>query len=478
MNQLTFSRFKIIFLLLSFLILGGWLIFQSQSITTWDQGDYGRVLSSILSGPADGKEYRHWEKPTMEWAFKDPIDSIWQVNNFAEVYFNLHANFQKMFRSTFSLPLLSLISKLVSLFLLTLLARSISRTIGWKFSGACIVWAMLTGAFFMAHNIYLLSSFYQEHIFWLGLPLLLSGIVGDSSRRNTIFMIAGAAICGLSKHQFFYIPTLVLIWCGIWSYFQRLSMSRLLVLGLVIVQAQCLITLANNNPLKSQYYYHAAYYGSYVLASPKLLTRLNVPSATLRCIGSDRWGVILAGKNGDDEGGVIQDYYDQVQLTANDILLPYLLEPSLLWHMWRFSKAALWTAHPFHNIRTLPYVITPEGLNQPFPVNQKLLILSDLREHYLTQRVEIVSILSLFISCFMIYRRTLGKLPFLILFLLCLLWSQIAIALIGEGFRDLGKHFAAAQLSYDFLLVVLFIAIVAYCRQKVLSRFKNKYGTT
>ena len=131
MNQLTFSRFKIIFLLLPFLILGGWLIFQSQSITTWDQGDYGRVLSSILSGPADGKEYRHWEKPTMEWAFKDPIDSIWQVNNFAEVYFNLHANFQKMFRSTFSLPLLSLISKLVSLFLLALLARSISRTIGW-----------------------------------------------------------------------------------------------------------------------------------------------------------------------------------------------------------------------------------------------------------------------------------------------------------------------------------------------------------
>jgi hypothetical protein len=41
------------------------------------------------------------------------------------------------------------------------------------------------------------------------------------------------------------------------------------------------------------------------------------------------------------------------------------------------------------------------------------------------------------------------------------LWSQIAIALMGEGFRDLGKHYAAAQLSFDLLAVLLGVSLLA-----------------
>jgi len=48
-----------------------------------------------------------------------------------------------------------------------------------------------------------------------------------------------------------------------------------------------------------------------------------------------------------------------------------------------------------------------------------------------------------------------------IFFVTALLWSQISIALLGEGFRDLGKHFAAAQLSYDLLAVLLGISLLA-----------------
>lgn len=50
--------------------------------------------------------------------------------------------------------------------------------------------------------------------------------------------------------------------------------------------------------------------------------------------------------------------------------------------------------------------------------------------------------------------------PLAILFILALIWSQIVIALLGEGFRDLGKHFAAAQLSYDILLVFITLSAV------------------
>ena len=47
-------------------------------------------------------------------------------------------------------------------------------------------------------------------------------------------------------------------------------------------------------------------------------------------------------------------------------------------------------------------------------------------------------------------------------------------------FSDVGNNNNQLNQLASFLtlFVVLFIAIVAYCRQKVLSRFKNKYGTT
>jgi hypothetical protein len=456
-----------------FLIFGGWLVFKSQSITTWDQGDYGRVLTSILKGPADGAEYRHWEKPTMNWAFKDPIDPIWQVNNFSEAYFNLHASLQKIFLSNFSLPLLSLISKIIALLLIALLAKNFSKTLGWKIGGMFLIWVMLSASYFMAHNIYILSSFYQEHIFWLGLPLLLSGIVGSPGWGSRLSMIAGAALCGLAKHQFFYIPIMVLIFYSAWNLFRHISINKYLVLGLLIVQAQCIFTLINNNPLQSQYYYHATYYGSYVLLTPSTLSRLNVPISTWRCIGSDRWGVVLAGENGDEEGATVDSCFEQVSLKTNDILLPYLIDPSLLWRMWQFSKTALWTAQPFHNIRRLPYVISPEGVNSPVHSYNTLLYLSDLRERFYTQKVGIVSIFSLLFAFYLLYKRLLDGLPLLILFLLSLLWSQIAIALVGEGFRDLGKHFAAAQLIYDLLLVFLAITIIG-CMQQILKRYLYK----
>ena len=72
----------------------------------------------------------------------------------------------------------------------------------------------------------------------------------------------------------------------------------------------------------------------------------------------------------------------------------------------------------------------------------------------------------------MLFKR-LGKVPILILFLLLLLWSQIAIALIGEGFRDLGKHFAAAGLSYDLLLIITGLSFAALLLQLISSNRKN-----
>ena len=449
---------------LPIIVLGAWLIFQSISITTLDQGDYSRAIAPFVNGPADGAEYRHWEKPTMDWQFRTPF-ALTQIDNSATLYFTLNAYAQQWLRATFSLPLLGITSKIIALVLLTILAGRIATQCAWGLLGTNLIAIALAIAYFMAHNVYLLNSLYQEHVFWIGLPILLVGLLDTTRWRSMVWILIGATLCGAAKTQFFYIPLLILILQVLWSWWQGNVQNKTVITGLLLAQIICAIPLLSN-PYRALNFYHATYYGSYILASPQTQKQLNIAPQTERCIGSDRWGIVLAGKEGNERGPEIASCFDDVHLTTLDVLRPYLLEPSLLWKMWRFSKPALWTSKPFHNLPTYPYVITPQGLNAqgepyPFPDDQVLLGYSAWRDQHLTQRVQSVSLLALLLASILAYRKLLGRLPLAILFLTALLWSQIAIALMGEGFRDLGKHYAAAQLSFDLLVVLLGVSLLA-----------------
>jgi hypothetical protein len=449
---------------LPIIVLGAWLIFQSLSITTLDQGDYSRAIAPFVNGPADGAEYRHWEKPTMDWQFRKPF-ALTQIDNSATLYFTLNAYAQQWVSATFSLPLLGIASKIITLVLLTILARRIATACSWGLLGTNLIAIALAIAYFMAHNVYLFNSLYQEHVFWLGLPVLLAGLLDSTRWRSMVWILIGATLCGAAKTQFFYIPLLILILKVLWSWWQGKAQNKTLIIGLLLAQVICTIPLLSN-PYRALNFYHATYYGSYILASPQTQKQLNLAPQTERCIGSDRWGTVLAGKEGNEAGPAIDSCFDMVHLTTLDVLRPYILEPSLLWKMWRFSKPALWTAKPFHNLPTHPYIITPQGLNAqgepyPFPKDQILLGYSNWREQHLTQRVQSISILALLLAAVLAYWRLLGSLPLVIVLLTGVLWSQIAIALMGEGFRDLGKHYAAAQLCFDLLVALLGISVLA-----------------
>lgn len=452
------------------IIFSAWLIAQSQIITTLDQGDYGRAITSFLNGPADGKQYRHWEKPTLEWGFKKSF-AIDEVNNSGSAYFLINGYIQQILRDSFSLPFLSLTSKIFLLVALGFLSKRISEQLGWRFFGEIFIWVILSCAFFMAHNIYILNSFYQEHVFWLGLPLILCGLLDDKKIRSTYLIIFGAIISGSSKTQFFYLPILIGVLCLTWSWWKAKAINKPLLIALIAAQVLCVVPLLKN-PFKALNFYHATYYGSYTLLNQKSLNGLNIPLSTTRCIGSDRWGVLLSGKYGDERGGNISSCFDEVSLDTGDILRPYFNEPTLIWRMWQFAEAALWTAKPFHNIHEQPYIVTPAGIDQngvpyPFPSNNFSLNLSDEREKRFTHRVGQFSLLALGICLLLLYKRWLGNMPLAILFLLALIWSQIVIALLGEGFRDLGKHFAAAQLSYDILLVFITLSTVGISQKLI-----------
>jgi hypothetical protein len=445
------------------IIFGLWLVVQSQIISTLDQGDYGRAISMLLNGPADEKEYRHWEKPTLDWSFKEPF-RLSEINNTGSAYFLINAYVQRIAHNSFSLPLLSITSKLLLLIFLGVLSKRIAEQLRWKLLGEISIWIALLCAFFMAHNIYILNSFYQEHALWLGLPLILCGLLDDKKMRSTCLIIFGAIISGGSKTQFFYLPILIGLLCLAWGWWKTKTINKPLLIGLLAVQILCTLPLLKN-PYKALNFYHATYYGSYTLLDQRKLNDLNIPTSTVRCIGSDRWGALLSGKHGDGRGQSINSCFDKVSLDTSDVLRPYFAEPTLIWRMWQFAEPALWTAKPFHNIHEQPYIVTTAGMDQngapyPFPANNFSLNLSDEREVRFTHRVGQFSLLALGICLLLLYKRWLGNVALAILFLVALIWSQIFIALLGEGFRDLGKHFAAAQLSYDILLIFIAISVV------------------
>jgi hypothetical protein len=457
------------------IIFGAWLIHQSQALNTLDQGDYERAIAPLLIGPANNEEYRHWEKPTLEWHFRNPIN-LSAITNSSSAYFASQAFLQKIWRPSFSLPLLGTASKALALVAFAFLASALCRQFSWGIAWGFFIWIGLSCCFFMAHNIYLLNSFYQEHVFWLGLPILLYGLTDSSRWRSLLCIIFGATICGLSKTQFFYIPGLVLFARLLWDALITKSVNKGILISLLISQLVCALPLLGN-PYRNLNYYHATYYGSYILTSPSVIDQLAVPKDTIRCIGSDRWGAVLTGIHGDQRGLSISPCFDNVSLSTTDVLAPYLKDPKLIWRMWHFAEAALWTAKPFHNIHEFPYIVTPEGLDPrgvayPFPENNFSLALSEFRERHLTHRVGLMSLIGLALAFVLMYFHKLGKAPLLILFLLLLLWSQIVMALLGEGFRDLGKHFAAANLSYDLLLFITGTSFIALLIQWIKSRGK------
>jgi hypothetical protein len=443
------------------LLYGAFLIFLSWHVTFIDQGDYGRAIYSFIQGPADAARQSKFGPPVEKWAFTPTMTFPWLGRNSASAYFYFDALIQHLYRNTFSLPELACLSKVIVLGCEALTSWVIVRRRSGGVLAACLVFAMLSLASFYAHNVAILNSLYQEHVLFIGLPLLFTALLWGRGWGRSLLAAFAMAICAMAKPQFFYVPGLFIATSLLVSWIARCRPSWHMMTGMAVAQVLGILTLLAN-PSAQLNHYHATFWGSYLMLDKAQIEREGVPIADLPCIGVDAWGNRMTGKDGTDVQYFQPSCVDHRPIGILQVIRPFIRHPTLLFRMIAWSMPIQFTVKYFHVTKHNIYLraATPAG----FGAGRILIMARDVREQVITRAAPAILVFALGFALYRIKQKEDVGLPGITVFLTLFIASQVVIALLGEGFRDLNKHLDAAQLALDFLVMFTLIDLAFFCR--------------
>ena len=148
-------------------------------------------------------------------------------------------------------------------------------------------------------------------------------------------------------------------------------------------------------------------------------------------------------------------------LHLTDVLSPYFRYPTLGYRMLVFALPEHFTTDYFHVYRDYAYlrVIQPPG----DPMSQTLMRLSEIRTKLVRWSFLLIGP-SVCLLAWLVIRRNRWIWARVYIFLILLIFSQIAISLLGEGIRDLSKHLLVAQYALDMLIALVLIHAVTALR--------------
>jgi hypothetical protein len=187
--------------------------------------------------------------------------------------------------------------------------------------------------------------------------------------------------------------------------------------------------------------------------------RMGLAPAERACIGVDAWGNRLKRLDAVRLGRDADHCQGPWPKSLLDTLRPYAVAPAVAWRMLTIGLPPHLTVRYFHvqddNLYAAPLTTNPGA------VAHGLQRLTEFRDALLRPWV----VLMLLVSAVAIALHGLrpdGSVglaaPLLLLALLSM--SQVPVALLGEGVRDLSKHLAGAQFALDLMLVLLAAHVV------------------
>lgn len=439
------------------LVLGLVLVRMSERIVFYDTGDFIRAVSFMLTQPG---------APSQHWPFR--IDGFQALQNWdvSSVVFGLFGALQRLWgAAAYDMQWHALAAKALLLVLVLALTHRMASVLRLSWWGRALLLTLWCLALFQAHNVGMFRSFYGEYLTFLGLIVLLLGLLLPAGRWRIGVVVLGSLVAGLSKVQYFYIPTVVML-CVAWHMVKKPETGKLapLLVGLALVQLLCLVPL-RHNPYQQLNYHQSTYFGSYLLLSQQELQSLGLTAEQQACVGIDGWGHRAAGPGGSQPYFVGGSCYGKQKITLGDVLKPYLRDPLLLFKLAAYALPHHFTTQYFHVYPHLLYILPADG--KSFGSGQALVTLSQWRQQWITPLWMLLvcagAVLGLARS------RTASWLGPAMLFMALLIPSQMAISLLGEGIRDLGKHLWGAQLALDILCVLLLVQAVHWLKQRKFS---------
>lgn len=443
--------------LLATLVVASLLIFASKNITFDNQGDYNRVVGVIVD-PAPGNlpHPGGYVFPIRDFSLTQlPLSS-------SVALFAAFARLQSVYGFYFDIFSLAALAKALLLLSILWFAWNAGRSLGRP--GIMIPLAVvLVTLSFAAHNVAIFNTLYTEYVMVLLFPLLLTLMVQEESKRNALLLGSVAFACATAKTQFFYVPTLLLACMALTSVLRRRSGLKHRALALAVAQLLTLPVLSQNDFARFNNH-NSTYMGSYMVMTPGERKELGLEEAEEACIGVDPWGNSLANPHALHVVRHQKTCFDSHEKKTSDVLKPYLKNPGVLFRLASEALPLHFTGDYFHVDTDLRYLHASTGNNQ-YGAGAWLVALTRAREHILKYLVFGVLALGLLLPFVTRSRFDAASLT-----LAGLIVSQIVISLIGEGVRDLSKHLLVAQLSVDWLAVLIVLQVAAFFIQGAKAR--------
>ena len=445
------------------LVVGIFLIIASENLVFRDYGDFARVIQFMYDGHE--MDARH-----LRWLFVQGGPYRVEHFNLASYVFWIFAKLQEPFRNYYDLRLSSISLKVVLLVFSALITKRITVLTaaprGWRY----IVFLLVCLLFFVGHTIGVAKSFYSEYCFLLFFPPLLLGLLGRDGSARTALLVVGSLGCALSKVQYFYLPMLVMLCSAAIALRYHLRFDRPLLLAMAAAQLLGLTVLADNR-YKQLNYHQSTYFGSYMVLTPAEQRTIGLNQRQIDCVGVDAWGIRAMDPAAAKAVPGSTTCYGTQKLTLADVLRPYLRYPWVLPMVLKNAWPEHFTVNYFHVFHYFPYISASHP--DSYGSGLFLLKLSELRERTITPLAVWILFAGLVAG---VWKRAQDDRSWSLacLFLTLFVASQLCVGILGEGVRDLSKHWWAAQLALDALTLLLGLQAVRWHCNVMRSRNRRE----
>lgn len=429
------------------LALAALCIAATLPFAMYDQGDFARMVSRVVSHPFNASS----DFPAMDWEYYSgtPVPNL--SSGLASVVFWLAALVQRMVFNHFSLVAWGGVAKMLMAMVVMVLTHALADGRKQAIRAHLGFGIALILIAFAPHNSAFFQTFYPEQIALVALPLLCATFVGRFPGRGVLFAASLMALAW-TKTQYFYTPILVL--AILWIYEEARPMPiKTLIMICVVTQAIAILPIARSAYTDANRY-NATYFGSYLALDSDERADLHLSSEQLACIGTDWWGNRIESPIDVEAEPTSKVCGETLKVSQKDVVVPFLHHPTLFFRMVADTMQVHWTTRYFHIDKDNRYLrVDPrrDGLITKF-----MLVLDKLVSILASPLAVLILLLSAPLLAVRMGResRWVGACVFLGGFIV----SQLVVSLLGEGFRDLSKHLALMLFASELLAIVTLAA--------------------
>lgn len=416
------------------------IVFLSKDIFLVNTSDFGRAVDLFLNG------VNNFSKDSgLVFDLKENFKSIGHfkyISSYSYLLY-LYAYITSLYTNMLDMRLLGAILKMAFIIALYFVFKKLS---GRKGKSADFIFIALSLLLVSSSNLSMFNSFYQEQVLLICIPLIIIYM----ERRDTkgiVLMYTFLAILTTSKSQFALTPLIFILHQVIFDR-HKLKLKISLSLLCLLLGVLC-ITFSKGAVSLNKY--HSNYYGIYQLMKNN---KVELPeNVDLECVGVDAWGNkydIAKGALSSDIGEIC--YKKNINTSFSDTIKSFLGNPLLILTLpYDLGMKEQYTENYIHVFKSFHLIENNHG---------PLAMITSIKDYLFKDVRFSVLFISMVLSIFLkneYYRQV-------IFFISSFGASQLFLAFLGEGYRDLSKHLFGMNISFDLLVFTVLC---------MLSRVKN-----